>query len=410
MASLTCRSCGAPLNTTFCDLGVSPLSNSYVDPARLNEGEQVFPLHVYVCTKCFLVQLPEFTSPANIFVEYAYFSSFAQSWLRHCSDYCDMIAVRNKLGKDSLVVEVASNDGYMLQYFLAKGIPVLGVEPARNVGEKARAKGIETVSEFFGTATAKNLASQGRKADLMIANNVLAHVPDINDFAAGFEVLLKPEGVITFEFPHLLKLIEQNQYDTIYHEHFSYLSYIAVKAVMERHGLRIFDVDRVSTHGGSLRIYGCHRDSAHAETGNVATLLKDELAAGLDKLDTYEQFGEKVKKLKRNVLSFLIGLKDQNKSIVGYGAAAKGNTMLNYCGLGVDFIDFVADKNPYKQGKLLPGTHIPVLPPEHIDAARPDYILILPWNLRDEVVSQLSDIRKWGGRFITAIPDIRVIE
>ena len=409
MNELHCRSCGAVLTRTFCDLGVSPLSNAFVEPDKVGEGERVYPLRVFVCEKCLLVQLPAFASPDNIFTEYAYFSSFTASWLKHCSAYCDDVVRRFDLGRHSQIIEVASNDGYLLQYFKAKSLPVLGVEPARNVARKAMENGIPTVSEFFGSTLARRLVSEGKRANLLIGNNVLAHVPDLNDFVLGLATLLDSEGVLTLEFPHLLNLMAENQFDTIYHEHFSYFSYIAVDAVMRRGGLRIFDVDRVSTHGGSLRIYCCHSSAGYKQTERVAALGRDEEKAGLSSLAAYDEFGEAVRRTKRNILWFLIQLKTEGRTIAGYGAAAKGNTLLNYCGVGVDFIDFVVDKNPYKQGRLLPGSHIPVCEPERIFRERPDYVFILPWNLKNEVVEQMGGIREWGGRFFTVIPDVQVI-
>ena len=409
MKEIPCRSCGAKLTRTFCDLGVSPLSNAFVEPDKISDGERVYPLHVLVCGECLLVQLPALATPDTIFSEYAYFSSYAASWLKHCSAYCDDVARRFSLGRQSQVVEVASNDGYLLQYFKAKSIPVLGIEPARNVARRATENGIATVNEFFGATLARRLVAEGKRADLLIGNNVLAHVPDLNDFVLGLATLLDPEGILTLEFPHLLRLIEENQFDTIYHEHFSYFSFIAVNAVIRRSGLRIFDVDRLTTHGGSLRIYCCHLAARHRLTERVAALQRDEENSGLRSLAAYDEFSEAVRRAKRDILSFLIGLKSAGRTIAAYGAAAKGNTLLNYCGVGVDFIDFVADKNPYKQGLLLPGSHIPVCAPERIFRERPDYVFILPWNLKDEVVEQMGGIREWGGRFFTVIPDVRVI-
>jgi hypothetical protein len=409
MNELHCRSCAKVLTRIFCDLGVSPLSNAFVEPDKVGEGERVYPLRVLVCEECLLVQLPALASPDSIFSEYAYFSSFAASWLKHSSAYCDDVIQRFKLGRHSQVIEVASNDGYLLQYFKAKSLPVLGVEPARNVARKATENGIPTISEFFGSALARRLVSEGKRANLLIGNNVLAHVPDLNDFVLGLATLLDPEGVLTLEFPHLLNLMAENQFDTIYHEHFSYFSYIAVETVMRRGGLRIFDVDRVSTHGGSLRIYCCHPSAGHRRTERVTALFRDEEKAGLGSLAAYDEFADTVRRAKRNILSFLIQLKTDGRTIAGYGAAAKGNTLLNYCGVGVDFIDFVADRNPYKQGRLLPGSHIPVCNPERIFHERPDYVFILAWNLKDEVVEQMAGIREWGGRFFTVIPNVQVI-
>lgn len=405
-----CRSCGAPLTISFCDLGMSPPSNAYLTAEQLNRMEPFFPLHALVCDTCFLVQLEQFQSPGEIFSDYAYFSSKSDSWLAHCKAYSDAVTSRFKLGAASQVVEVASNDGYLLQYFKAKGVPVLGVEPAANVAEVARKNGIETTVRFFGVETARALVDAGARADLLIGNNVLAHVPDINDFVAGLAILLKPDGVVTMEFPHLLMLMEQRQFDTIYHEHFSYLSLLSVSRLFERHGLKIFDVDRIPTHGGSLRIYAHHAtDKIHASTPRVADLRAVEAVAKLDSVATYRGFAEQVKEVKRDLLEFLIGAKRAGKKIAAYGAAAKGNTLLNYCGVRGDFIDFVADRGEYKQGRFLPGTHIPIVKPEHIFEAKPDIVLILPWNIRDEIMSQLAGIRQWGGQFVVPIPRVTVL-
>lgn len=404
-----CRSCGAPLVHTFVDLGMSPLANSYVKPGHFHRMEPFYPLHVYVCDRCWLAQLQEFESPENIFSDYAYFSSFSDSWLDHARRYVEMIIPRLGLNGKSLVVELASNDGYLLKNFLPHGIPVLGVEPAANVAAVAVKAGIPTVVKFFGAATARALADEGRSADLIAGNNVLAHVPDINDFVAGMKILLKPGGTITIEFPHLLRLVEQNQFDTIYHEHFSYLSFIAVEQVFARNGLTLFDVEELPTHGGSLRIYGRHENDVARPVSEKAKELKArEQRLGFATLEPYRSFGRKVQATKRGLLSFLISAKGEGKHIAGYGAAAKGNTLLNYCGIGTDFLDFVADRSPHKQNCLLPGTRIPIVAPEKIREAKPDYVLILPWNIKDEVMTQLAYVREWGGRFVVPIPEVTI--
>jgi SAM-dependent methyltransferase len=401
----SCRFCGHTLEHTFCDLGMSPLSNSYVPLARARAMEPYYPLHAWVCDRCWLVQLEAFESPQEIFGDYAYFSSYSDTWLEHARRYSAAMVPRLGLGPASQVVEIASNDGYLLQYFHAAGIPVLGIEPAANVAEAARARGVATRVEFFGERLGRQLADEGLAADLLIGNNVFAHVPDINDFAAGFAPALKADGVLTLEFPHLLRLIAERQFDTIYHEHFSYLSLGTAQRVLERHGLRVFDVDELPTHGGSLRLYACRRESSRwACTPAVEAVLGREAAAGLDHLETYTAFDEAVKSTKREILSFLIEAKRAGKRICGYGAPAKGNTLLNYCGIGTDFIDFTVDRNPAKQGTLLPGSRIPVRAPEAIAEARPDLVLILPWNLRDEIAAQMAHIREWGGRFVVPIP------
>jgi SAM-dependent methyltransferase len=406
-----CRLCGAPLRQTFADLGASPLSNSFLREDQLNRMEPFYPLHARVCEVCFLVQLEEFEQPEGIFSEYAYFSSYSESWLQHVRAYTDRISDRFHLTERSLVVEVASNDGYLLQYFVQKGIPVLGVEPAENVAAVARKKGIPTVTRFFGEQTASDLCLEGHQASLMVANNVLAHVPDINGFVKGMKLLLKPAGIITVEFPHLLRLMEGGQFDTIYHEHFSYFSFCTAAALFERHNLSIFDVEELPTHGGSLRLYISH--AGHPEfqrNASVGELRQTEIAAGIQDLAKYAGFEKKVRKSKRNLLQFLVDAKNGGKTIVGYGAPAKGNTLLNYCGVGVDFLDYTVDLNPHKQNHFLPGTRIPIHATEMIRKTRPDYVLILPWNLKDEIISQLSDIREWGGRFVVPIPTLEVID
>lgn len=404
-----CRFCSAPLRVTFIDLGMSPLCESYVSAERLNAMESFYPLHVYVCDTCFLVQLPEHVSPQEIFSEYAYFSSYSDSWLQHAKNYTHMAIQRFGLHHASNVIEIASNDGYLLQYFVAREIPVLGIEPAANVARVAQEKGILTVVRFFGVQTARELASQGISADLLLGNNVLAHVPDINDFVAGMKILLKPHGVITMEFPHLLRLMDGNQFDTIYHEHFSYLSLLTVEKIFTTHGLTIFDVEELPTHGGSLRIYACHREHARNESGTrVAALREVEQRRGLGSVGAYVSFTECVKETKRSFLDFLIATKREGKAIAGYGAPGKGNTLLNYCGVRSDFIDYVVDRNPHKQGKFLPGTHIPIFQPERIRETRPDYVVILPWNLKTEIMEQLAYIREWGGQFVAPIPRVEI--
>jgi SAM-dependent methyltransferase len=409
MTSAACRFCGAPLEVVFADLGMSPLANSYVPPDRANAMEPFYPLRALVCGQCLLVQLEEFESAEAIFSDYAYFSSYSSTWLEHSRRYVEQMIERWRLDGASHVVELASNDGYLLQYFVERGVPVLGVEPAANVAEVAVAKGVPTVVEFFGVETARDLAAQQR-ADLLLGNNVLAHVPDLNDFVGGMKVLLAERGVITMEFPHLLRLIEDNQYDTIYHEHFSYFSFLTVREVFAAHGMRLFDVEELPTHGGSLRIYGAHEDDdTKAETDRARELQARERAAGLDDLETYRAYARRVEADKRDTLEFLIGLKREGRSIVGYGAPAKGNTLLNYCGIGTDFLEYTVDLNPHKQNHLLPGSHIPIRAVEALRETRPDVVLILPWNLRDEIVEQHAYIREWGGQFAARAPELRLL-
>jgi len=407
---LPCRLCGEGVQHTFVDLGVSPLCQSLVLPEQLDAMEPFYPLHALVCGRCFLVQLGEYVSPENIFSEYAYFSSFSTSWLAHAKAYCEMIQKRFGLGADSLAVELASNDGYLLQHFQPLGVPSLGIEPAANVAEAAREKGVDTVVDFFGVALAKQLVEEGKRADLIIGNNVMAQVPDLNDFVAGMPLLLKPEGVITLEFPHLERLMAENQFDTIYHEHFSYFSLIAIDHLAERHGLRVIDVEELPTHGGSLRVYLAHASSSHPTAARAGELLARERKLGFDDLDTYASFTRQVEQTKRRLLAFLIQAKDEGKTICGYGAPGKGNTLLNYCGIGTDFLDFTVDRNPYKQRGLTPGMRIPIKPVEAIDAAKPDYILILPWNLKDEIIEQMRHVADWGGKFIVPIPEMTVVD
>lgn len=404
-----CRFCGAGLVHTFADLGMSPPCQTHIEPYQLNHMEAFYPLHAFVCDQCFLVQLQEYVSPKEIFTEYAYFSSYSDSWLRHAKTYTDRMVERFALNAQSQVVEIASNDGYLLQYFVEKGIPVLGVEPAANVAQVAMKKGIHSVVKFFGCETAKELAGSGKQADLLLGNNVLAHVPNINDFVGGMKILLKPTGVITMEFPHLMRLMAENQFDTIYHEHFSYLSFITVERVFAAHGLTLFDVEELPTHGGSLRIYGRHSaDASKPISARVSELRSREEAAGFTKLAHYFSFGKQVQDTKRKLLRFLIDAKQAGKSIAGYGAPGKGNTLLNYCGIRTDFLDYTVDRNPYKQGKFTPGTHIPICPVEKILETKPDYLLILPWNLKEEVAGQAAYIREWGGKFVVPIPEVQV--
>ena len=404
-----CRFCGTMVRNTFVDLGMSPLCESFLSREQADQAEAFYPLHAYVCGECFLVQVKEYVAPEGIFTEYAYFSSYSDSWLRHAKTYVEMIIGRLGLDAGSHVVELGSNDGYLLQNFVAKGIPALGVEPAANVAAAAREKGVPTVVTLFGEAAARELAADQKQADLIVGNNVLAQVPDLNDFVKGMRLLLKRSGVITMEFPHLLRLMEENQFDTIYHEHFSYFSLLTAARIFAAHGLRLFDVEELATHGGSLRIYVGHADdSAKPVTERVRKLAVREEAAGLRDLSRYAQFTEQVHDTKRRLLEFLISVKRQGKSVVGYGAPGKGNTLLNYCGIRTDFLDYTVDRNPYKHGKVLPGTHIPIYPPGRISETRPDYVLILPWNLRDEIMEQLAEIRSWGGQFVVPIPDVKV--
>jgi hypothetical protein len=408
--SSRCRFCDAPLRTTFVDLGMSPLCQTHSRQDQLSEMEPFYPLHVYVCNDCFLVQLQEFVAPADIFTEYAYFSSYSSTWVEHARVYAEQMIERLGLGPEQRVMEIASNDGYLLQHFVARGIQVLGIEPAANVARVAMDKGIPTTVQFFGEMTAAGIAKAYGRPALLLGNNVLAHVPDINDFVRGMKVLLAPDGVITMEFPHLQRLIAENQFDTIYHEHFSYLSFIAVERIFQHHNLTLYDVDELPTHGGSLRIYARHKDHHDIPvTERVLELRQREITDGFLSLDRYRSFGEQVKRTKRLLLSFLIQAKQDGKRVVAYGAPGKGNTLLNYCGIRTDFLDFTVDANPYKQGKYTPGTHIPILAPENIRHAQPDYVLILPWNLQDEISRLASYIHEWGGRFVVPIPEVRVL-
>ena len=404
-----CRFCNSELEHTFVDLGMSPLSNSYISPASLQKMEPFYPLHAFVCGQCFLVQLNEFESPENIFSDYAYFSSYSKSWLEHARKYVEMMVDRFGFNTESQVIEVASNDGYLLQYFKDRDVPVLGIEPAANVAKVATEAGIPTITRFFGVQTATDLSNNGQYGDLILGNNVVAHVPDLNDFVKGLKILLNEKGVITLEFPHLQRLIEDTQFDTIYHEHFSYFSFTTIDRVFTSHGLTLFDVDELHTHGGSLRIYARHsEDNSKPVSDNVSTLVNREIEAGFTEINFYLTFEDKVKKTKRDLLEFLIQARRDNKSIVGYGAAAKGNTLLNYCGIRTDFIDYVVDRSPHKQNHFLPGTHIPIHSPEKVAETKPDYLLILPWNLKEEIMEQMQHVREWGCKFVTFIPGVDV--
>jgi len=405
-----CRFCATPLTTTFVDLGTSPLCQRHVTPERFNHAESFYPLHVYVCDKCHLVQLPEYCAREEIFdAEYGYFSSFSDTMLKHAEAYVNMMIPRFGLGKQSKVVELASNDGYLLQYFVKAGVPVLGIDPTANTAAAAEKKGVRTLVQFFGVDTAKKVKAAEGSANLILGNNVLAHVPDINDFVGGMKVLLAPGGVVTMEFPQLLHLIEQKYWDTIYHEHFSYLSFTTVEKIFAAQGLTLFDVDDISTHGGSIRIYAKHADDATKPIdARVAAMKAKEKAAGHFDLSYYTNFGEMVKESKRSIVEFLIEAKRAGKSVACYGAPGKGNTLLNYCGIRTDFVDYTVDRSPHKQGNFLPGTRIPIHSPDKIRETKPDYLLLLPWNLKDEIMKQMADIRAWGGKFVVPIPDVKV--
>ncbi|MBW4615415.1 MAG: class I SAM-dependent methyltransferase [Desmonostoc vinosum HA7617-LM4] len=409
MAIAQCRFSGQPLHHTFVDLGMSPLANAYLTTEQLKNAEKFYPLHVYISEDSLLVQLEQFETPDQIFSDYAYFSSYSETWLKHAKAYTDMMVEKFGFNHNSQVIEIASNDGYLLQYFLEKGIPVLGIEPAANIAKIAQAKGIPSINKFFGIQTAQELFTQGKQADLLIGNNVLAHVPDLNNFVAGMKIVLKQDGILTMEFPHILQLIQQNQFDTIYHEHFSYFSFLAVEKIFLAHNLVVFDVEELPTHGGSLRIYGKHEHADYPVISERVSQIKaKEIAAGLHQIETYCVFGEKVRQTKQKLLNFVLAAKVQGKSIVGYGAPAKGNTLLNYCGIGKDFIDYTVDRNPYKQGLFLPGTHIPIFHPDKIRETKPDYVLILPWNLQDEIMEQIAFISEWNGQFVVPIPEVKI--
>jgi SAM-dependent methyltransferase len=406
----TCRLCGSDLRHVFVDLGMSPLCERFVPEEDLDRAEVSYPLRVLACDFCLLVQLKAYVEPDEIFSDYAYFSSYSSSWVAHSKSYCEAITRRLQLDAGSSVVEIASNDGYLLQHFAPLGVRALGIEPAQNVARAAIEKGVETRIAFFGSELAQQLVSEGRQADLIIGNNVLAQVPDLNDFVEGMRILLKPDGVVTLEFPHLARLMNETQYDTIYHEHFSYFSLLAIEQIAARHQLRLFDIEELTTHGGSLRAYLVHAASSRPQSPSVPALLARERAMGLHRVATYSAFAERVRASKRKLLSLLIGLKNEGKTICGYGAPGKGNTLLNYCGIGTDFLDFTVDRNPHKHGHFTPGMHIPILPLEAIELARPDYVLILPWNLRDEIMAQMAHIAEWGARFIVPIPEPRIVE
>jgi SAM-dependent methyltransferase len=408
-ANALCRFCGAGLRRTFVDLGMSPMCETYPSTEDFNRGEVYYPLHVYVCENCFLVQLEEYESPERIFGDYPYFSSYSDSWLKHCEIYCDKMITRFGLSPESFVVEVASNDGYLLQYFVQRKISVLGIEPAANVAKVAVEKGVPTLVQFFGAGLAGELAAQGQFADLVLGNNVLAQVPNLNDFVEGLKLILKPAGVLTLEFPHLLRLIERNEFDTIYHEHFSYFSLLTTVRILQAHGLKVFDVEELTTHGGSLRVYACRAEcQTHTVEPSVEKLIAQEEKAGLASPDGYEGFAQLVKETKWALLEFLLRAAREGKSVAGYGAPGKSATLLNYCGIGRDSIDYTVDRSPYKQGRFLPGSHIPIYHPDRIRETKPDYVVILPWNLKDEIMEQLQFIREWGGRFVVPIPQVSI--
>ncbi len=405
----TCRHCGAPLVHSVVDLGVQPPCEGYVSAERFNEPELTYPLHAMVCANCLLVQLETDVAPESIYTEYAYFSSYSDSWLEHSRKYAERITAQLGLDLDSQVVELASNDGYLLKNFVETGIPAYGVEPAANIAKVAVERGIPTVVAFFGLSIASTLVAQGRSADLIVANNVFGHVPDINDFVSGIKLLLKTGGTVSIEIPHLMRLIEGNQFDTIYHEHYCYHTLLADTRIFEAFGLRLFDVEELTTHGGSIRMLLCHDNDPRGVTSAVYALLELERACGLDRVETYTGFGEKVRETKRKLLTFLIEVARAGKTVAGYGAPGKGNTLLNYCGIRTDFIDFVVDRNPYKHGKYLPGSRIPIYAPDKIDQMKPDYVLILPWNIKEEIMVQMAHIRSWGGSFVLPIPEVTVV-
>lgn len=407
-----CRFCSKPLNLTFVDLGVQPLCEDFVRPEKFNEAESHYPLHAYICEKCFLVQLEEFVSPSEIYADYAYFSSYSDTWLNHARDYSDLMREKFNLDNQNLVAELASNDGYLLQYFKDKNIPVLGIDPAEDTAKAAiELRGIRTEMLFFGLDEVNSLIKKYGQPDLLLGNNILAHVPDINDFVAGMKVFLKPGGVITMEFPHLQRLIEENQFDTIYHEHFSYLSFSTTNEVFKHHGITLWDVEELPTHGGSLRIYGKHaEDDSKPVTNRVTELLERELSQGYNTLEYYDKFTENVKETKRKILEFFIHTKRDKKQIVGYGAPGKGNTLLNYCGIRTDFLDYTVDRNPHKHGLFLPGTRIPIYDPKKLKETKPDYVFILPWNLKKEIMEHHGYIREWGGKFVIPIPELTILD
>jgi hypothetical protein len=404
----TCRFCAAPLRDTFVDLGMSPLCENYLERDQLNRMEPFYPLHVRVCRGCFLVQLEAYVSGEDIFTEYAYFSSYSDSWVEHSRRYTELAIERLKLSESSFVIELASNDGYLLQHFVARGIRSLGVEPAKNVAAVAVEKGVPTATDFFGVESARRLSRAHGRANLIIGNNVLAQVPDIYDFVGGIPLLLAWNGTLTMEFPHLARLIAGNQFDTIYHEHYSYFSLYSTERIFAANGLRIFDVEELPTHGGSLRVWACHTADPRRETARLQELRARELADGVNQLQYYADFSEQVIRTKHNLLAFLVEARREGKSVVGYGAPGKGNTLLNYCGIRSDFIQYTVDRNPYKHGRFLPGTHIPIHRPERLQHTRPDYIVIMPWNLRDEIAAQLAYTREWGARLVVAVPELEI--
>ena len=407
--SSTCRHCGSALEVSFCNLGTSPLANSLIEPSMSSAAEKHYPLEMFVCSNCLLVQLDAFEAPDAIFRDYSYFSSFSDSWVAHARAYVEMISSKLDLGPASQVVEIASNDGYLLKDFVRRKVPALGIEPAINVAKAAKAAGVTTVTEFFGRALAKDLVDKGHAADLIVANNVLAHVPDLNDFVGGFKILLKPKGTLTIEFPHLLRLMEGLQFDTVYHEHFSYFSILAAEKLMATHGLHIFDVEQLTTHGGSLRLYVTHRENDVRHSDRVTALRDEEIRTGLLTSDGYKEFPQRVRQVRRDLLRFLLDAEHQGKVVVGYGAPAKAVTLLSYCGVGPDLIRFTVDRSPHKQGRLLPGSRLPIHAPDRIAELKPDYILIFPWNLKDEIISQLGHARSWGAKFVIPIPKLELI-
>lgn len=409
VAAATCRFCGSGLTRTFIDLGMSPPCETYPAPGELKHGERYYPLHVYVCDHCFLVQLEQYESPEDIFGDYPYFSSYSDSWLKHCEMYCRQMIGRFGLNEQSSIVEVASNDGYLLQYFVERNIPALGVEPAANVARVAIEKGVSTLVRFFGAEFAKELVLERGCADLVLGNNVLAQVPDLNDFVEGLKIILKPDGVLTLEFPHLLKLIEHNEFDTIYHEHFSYFSLFTTRQILAAHNLRVFDVEELPSHGGSLRVYACRMESkAHELEPRVEKLIDSEIDLGLARSSGYDGLAKQAQETKFALIRFLLSAAEEGKSVAGYGAPGKSATLLHYCGIGKDLIQYTVDRNPHKQGRLLPGTHIPIYHPDRIRDTQPDYVLILPWNLKTEIMKQLQFIRDWGGRFVVPIPKVTI--
>ena len=406
---MNCRHCSAPLEHVFLDLGFAPPSNAYLNAADLQAPEQYFPLKLFVCDKCWLVQTEDYSRSDELFTkDYAYFSSVSTTWLAHARSYVDMITARLGLGSNSFVIEVASNDGYLLKNFVASGVPCLGIEPTDSTAAVAEAAGIPVAREFFGQDFASKLVKSGKQADLIIGNNVYAHVPDINDFTAGMKTALKPDGTITLEFPHLMSLMRLNQFDTVYHEHYSYLSLQSVKAIFARAGLRVCDVEQIPTHGGSLRVYGCHADDVRIDGAAVARVLAEEIASGLQDLATYQRFQREADKVKNKLLAFLVEAKQAGKTVAAYGAAAKGNTLMNYAGVKADLVSFVCDAAASKQGKFMPGSHIPILAPKALRERKPDYVLILPWNIADEVVKTNEFVREWGGKFVVAVPALHI--